>query len=116
MEYFDVSQKQSNSICWDDITVFLKISEAWIISAFSYIWKPQIFTLAAASMLAEVIEGKHIDEVSQRGVEYMKTHLWLDVSTRRQRSTVTALLAIHNAIAIRKWYERTETYEDIMNY
>jgi len=28
----------------------------------------------------------------------MKNDLGLDVSTRRQRSTVTALLAVHNAI------------------
>jgi NifU-like protein involved in Fe-S cluster formation len=116
MEDFTVSEKQSNSICGDDVTVYLKISERWVIEAFSYVGKPQIFTLAAASMLAEVIEWKSTEMVMSRGVEYMKNELWLDVSTRRQRSTVTALLAVHNAINIWKGIEKIESYEEIMEY
>lgn len=113
---FTVSQTQSNSVCGDDVTVYLKISDEWIIKEYSHVWKPQIFTLAAASMLAEVIEWENVGTVLNRGWEYMKNDLGLEVSTRRQRSTVTALLAVHNAIIARKWQEKLETYEDIMKY
>ena len=116
MEDFTASETQENSICGDTLTIYLKISQAWIIKKYSHTWKPQMFTLAAASMLAEVIEWEHIDTVLSRGGEYMKNDLGLDVSTRRQRSTVTALLAVHNAIYAWQWNDKRAEYEDILRY
>ena len=116
MEDFSISETQDNSICGNTLTVYLKINNQWVIEWYSHVWKPQMFTLAAASMLAEVVEGEHVDTVLGRWWDYMKHELWLDVSPRRQRSTVTALLAIHNAITTRKWESSKETYEEIMEY
>lgn len=74
-----------------------------------------MFTLASASILAENIEWKNIDEVLNRWGEYMK-ELGLHVSPRRKRSTVSALLAVHNALYSYLWIEKIETYEDILAY
>lgn len=116
MEDFTVSERQSNSVCGDDITIYLKISDEWVIEKYSHTGKPQMFTLAAASMLAETIEWEHINTVLSRGAEYMKNDLGLAVSTRRQRSTVTALLAVHNAIATWNELGTVETYQEIIEY
>lgn len=63
MDDFDISEEQQNSVCGDMIRVYLKISEVrnetpekkYVIEAFSHAGKPQMFTIAAASMLAEEI-------------------------------------------------------------
>ena len=116
MDNFTVCETQDNSVCWDTLTIYLKIDKEGIITDYSHHGKPQMFTLAAASMLAEVIIWEHIETVLRRGGEYMKNDLWLAVSPRRQRSTVTALLAVHHAIMKYQWHEDTETYEEIIGY
>jgi NifU-like protein involved in Fe-S cluster formation len=116
MEYFSVSETQENSVCGDILTIYLLISEEWMIEEYSHTGKPQMFTLAAASMLAEVIEWEKIETVLSRWGDYMKDDLGLDVSTRRQRSTVTALLAVHNAIYAWHKSDKRENYEEILGY
>ena len=74
-----------------------------------------MFTVAAASMLAEEIENKPIKEVLTRWWTFMKD-LGLDVSPRRKRSTVSALLAVHNALYWCLWESRKETYAEILEY
>ncbi len=74
-----------------------------------------MFTVAAASMLAEEIEWKAIQEVLTRWANFMK-ELWLDVSPRRKRSIVSALLAVHNALYKFLWESRIETYAEILEY
>lgn len=51
-----IVQEQLNTVCGDDICVYLKIDENRRITAFRYSGHPSMFTLAAASMLAEQIE------------------------------------------------------------
>ena len=51
-----VLQEQLNTVCGDDICVYLKIDENNRIVTFRHSGHPSMFTLAAASMLAEQIE------------------------------------------------------------
>ena len=138
MEDFTVQQEQKNSVCGDMIVIYLKINEIddqkttdhrpqttepnlvgkydgkkYIIAEYSHAWAPQIFTIAAASLLAEEIEGKDIEEVLIRDYAYMKG-LWFDVSPRRKRSAVSALLAVRNAIHIWKNDAVVDGYEDLL--
>lgn len=98
LEQYDASYEQGNVICGDTIVVYLQIDEKnKTIKKYSHAGEPQMFTLAAASMLAEEIEGQSVETVLGRGAQFME-ELGLAVSPRRKRSTVSALLAVHNAL------------------
>lgn len=113
---YDATWEQGNAICGDTITVYLQVDRLTkTIKKYSHSWEPQMFTLAAASMLSEEIEWKKIETVLSRGGEFMK-ELWLAVSPRRKRSTVSALLAVHNALYEWSWENKVETYDDILDY
>lgn len=113
MESFSVSKEQHNSVCGDMISVYVRVSDNGIIEEFSHSWVPQMFTLAAASLLAEEVVWKDIHEVLTWNYWTMQW-LWFEVSPRRRRSAVSALLALKNALHEWKkdWIE--EWYQDLM--
>lgn len=55
---FSCSATQSNSICGDSITVYLLIDDAGSITDFGYEGAPSMFTITAASLLAEALYEK----------------------------------------------------------
>ena len=54
LEHPTCTYTQSNSLCGDSLVVFLKIEDGIVVD-FKHAGDPQMFTLAAASMLAEEI-------------------------------------------------------------
>jgi nitrogen fixation NifU-like protein len=113
MEEFSITTQQHNSVCGDMIVIYLKIGDDGTIQAYSHAGAPQMFTLAAASLLAEEIEGKHIDEVLTRDYGFMQ-ELGFAVSPRRRRSAVSALLAVRNAIHTWKQDGVVDTYDEVL--
>lgn len=112
LERANAQYEQTNSVCWDDICVYMQIEDKKI-KQFRYEGHPSMFTLAAASMLAEEIEGRSLDEVLSRGYTFMQ---WLgfEVSPRRQRSAVSALLAARNAIHRYLQDGKEDNYEELL--
>ena len=96
MKDFTVSRHEWNFICWDDITVYLKI-EGEIIEKFSFAWNPWQVSTASCSLLAEMIEWKTVDEVMTRWYDTF-VNQWLEVLPRRRRAVVIWLLWVRNAI------------------
>lgn len=113
MDDYTVKYTQENGICGDNVTVFLRIDENDMIEAYSFAGYPQMFTKAAASLLAENIEWTPVNELLTRDYGTMKAY-WLDVSPRRKRSIVSALLAARNAIHQWKHDGEEDTYEDLL--
>ena len=66
-----ISVMQANSVCGDEIEVFFRVEKETIIEWSRY-GKPAMQTSAAASMLAEVIEGNPFKEILTRDYEFMK--------------------------------------------
>jgi len=119
MKDFSVSRHEWNFICWDDITVYLKIKDN-IIEKFSFSWSPGQVSTASCSLLAEMIEGKSIDEVMTRWYETFVDQ-WLEVLPRRRRAVVIWLLWVRNAIHQRREDKKVdsdeilvEEFEDIL--
>ncbi len=108
-----ISFRQENTVCGDFLVVYIKIGADQKIEAFSYQGDPAMHTLAAASVLAEYITGESIETVLSWTYAQVKER-WFVVSTRRQRSAVTALLATKNALHI--WVKDgvVETYDDLL--
>ncbi len=96
MQDADVSRHEGNFICGDDITVYLKIQDDKI-SAFSYDGNPSTVSLAAASFLSEFLIGASLDEILTRNYETF-VEQGFEVSPRRRRAAIIALLGVRNAI------------------
>lgn len=96
MEKYSVSRHEGNFICWDDITVYLDIVDNIIVN-WSFDGNTASVTTAAASLLAELIVGKTLDEVMEWSYDTMAAN-GLDVLPRRRRAAIIALLATRNAI------------------
>ena len=112
MEIFDISMEQENTVCGDKITVYMKIEDTKI-SERSRDGPTEMQTTAAASMLAEEIQWVDIQTILTRDYEWIK-NLWLELSPRRRRSGVTALLATRNALHL--WLDDgvVDGYEDLL--
>jgi NifU-like protein involved in Fe-S cluster formation len=113
MDDATISYRQENNVCGDFVVVYVKISPERTITAFSYQGDPAIHTLAAASLLAEYIVGESVETVLSRTYAQMKERGFV-VSTRRQRSAVTALLATRNAIHTRLQDGKSDRYEEVL--
>ena len=116
MEHPSVSMKQKNTVCWDELTVFLKIwkkDDIYIVEDRSRDGYTEMQTTAAASMLAETIIWVDIQTVLTRDYIYIK-ELWLELSPRRRRSGVTALLATRNALHMYLWDGVVDGFEDLL--
>lgn len=113
MQDFCCQYSLVNSVCGDDIEVFLQIDTTGRITAMSYQWSPSMFTITAASLMVEDIMSRVVQYQDLLGydLEYIR---WLgfDVSPRRTRSAVAPLLACKNAI--HQWLgdEAELTFED----
>lgn len=120
MEDFDVTRHEGNFICWDDIDVYLKISDNTI-KDWSFAGNTGSVTTAAASLLAEMIIWKSLDEVMERWYDTISA-AGLDVLPRRRRAAVIALLATRNAIYQFRWDKKAgtdqvlvEEFEDLLD-
>ena len=110
MDDCTVSFHEWNFICWDDITVYLKINNN-IISDFSFSWNPGQVSTASCSLLAEMIQWKTIDEVMTWWYDTFVDQ-WLEVLPRRRRAVVIWLLWVRNAI--HQWRQDKKNWEIII--
>ncbi len=109
----DISRHEGNFICGDDITVYLKIQENTI-SAFSYDGNPSTVTLAAASFLSEFLLWASLDEILTWNYEtFMEKGF--EVSPRRKRAAVIALLAVRNTIHKYRGEDQEDDFDDLLD-
>jgi nitrogen fixation NifU-like protein len=107
MEDFTVARHEGNFICGDDITVYLKIEDNHIVD-WSFDGNTASVTTAAASLLAELIMEKSLDEVMEWSYDTIAA-AGLDVLPRRRRAAIIALLATRNAIHQYRGDKKAET-------
>lgn len=109
----DITRHEGNFICWDDITVYLKIQNNTI-AEYSYDGNPSTVSLAAASFLAEFLIWASLDEVLTRNYETFATK-GFEVSPRRKRAAMIALLGVRNAIHKYKNDDIEDDFEELID-
>ena len=109
----DVFRHEGNFICWDDITVYLKIKDNKI-TEFSYDGNPSNITLASSSFLSEFIIWADLDEVLNWDYNTF-LEKWFEVSPRRKRAAIIALLGVKNAIYKYRWEDKEDDFEDLID-
>ncbi len=96
MKDFTISRSEGNSICGDDLTIYLQISDGKI-SKISFAGNTSMITTAAASFWTELALGVDINQVLTLWYKFMVQE-WFEVSSKRVRAACIAILATRNAI------------------
>lgn len=111
---YTIKHYEENSVCWDDLEVYLKI-EDWKITDFSFDGDTAIITTACASILWENIIWMQLEEVLEKDYDYIESLIWMPVSTRRQNAAVLWLLTVINAINkyLNNW--KNIDFDDLIN-
>lgn len=97
MENPTVSHYEDNELCWDALTVFLKIEDNKIIN-WSFIWDTAIITTACWWVYWESIIWMDINKVLKLDYNYIIELIEEKISERRKKVSVLALLTTRNAI------------------
>jgi len=113
MESPTSSSHEGNFICGDDITVYLKIENS-VVTEYSYAGNCSTITSAAASFLSEFIVGAALNEILIWTYETMQSK-WFDVSPRRKRAAVIAIMASRNAIHKYLWDNIEDVFDDLID-
>lgn len=112
MKEYTVKQHEGNFICWDDITVYIVIKNNTI-TDYSYDGNCSNITTAAASFLSEIIIGKSIEDILTRTYKTIADR-GFEVSPRRKRAAVIAILATRNAIHEYLKDNQKDTFDELI--
>jgi len=107
-----IHQHEGNFICGDDIVVYLKIEDKKI-KEYSFDGNCSAITTAGASYLSELIVGKDITDILTWNYQTMLDN-WFEVSPRRKRAAVIAILAARNAIHIYLKDGKVDNFDDLI--
>lgn len=109
-----VSYTESNRICWDTITVFLVIEEMKI-KKWLFFGDVSLITKACSGLFWDMVEGVDVYAVMQWTQKTVIDMTGIEVSPRRKRAQVLALLATKNALHIYLWHDKKDDFSDIMD-
>ena len=112
MKEYTIKQHEGNFICWDDIVVYLKIKDN-IVTEYSFDGNCSNITTAAASFLSEFIIKTPIEDILHRTYKTMVDH-GFEVSPRRKRAAVIAILATRNALHEYLKDGKKDVFDDII--
>ena len=113
MEENTVSYFEENELCWDALTIFLKI-ENNIITNWSFTWDTAIITTACTSVFGESIIWMELSKILQLNYKYIVEIIEDEVSDRRKKASVLWLLTTRNAIHkyLEDWIE--DDFDDLI--
>lgn len=97
LEDFTIEHYQDNRSCGDDIKVYIKIENNKI-KDWSFEWDTSIITTACSSIFWESIIWEDIEKVLLLDYNYIRELIENDISPKRRKSSVFALLTTRNAI------------------
>jgi len=112
MKKFTVKQHEGNFICWDDIVIYIVIKDNKI-AEYSFDGNCSNITTAWASFLSEFIIGIPIEDILSRNYQTMVDR-GFEVSPRRKRAAVIAIMATRNAIHtyLKDW--KNDVFDDLI--
>jgi NifU-like protein involved in Fe-S cluster formation len=113
MDDYDVEYYEENELCWDDLKIFLKIKDE-VIENWSFTWDTAIITTACGWVYWESIIWTNIYEVLDLDYHYIVELIEEEVSDRRKKASVLALLTTRNAIHkyLNDWIE--DNFDDVI--
>lgn len=108
---FDLSAKQTNPFCGDDIEMFIKVkkdemlshrSSMTIVEDISFVGRGCAISIAAASILTEFVKTKSLEDLTQLQDSDMMGLLKIDVSETRKKCALLALATLKDSLGTDK--------------
>ncbi len=93
----DAEFREYNTICGDDIVVYIKIKGKTIMDA-KFTGSGCAISIASASLITDYIKGKKINEIKKLDFDKIKELLGIDPGPARMKCATLALKAIKNAL------------------
>lgn len=98
-EKFDISYRENNPICGDNIEIFLKLNNRKV-ELISWQGDGCAISQASASMISDYLKGKNIEEIIAFGeTEVLELLKLKDLNPSRMRCATLALNAIKKGLA-----------------
>lgn len=94
----DISGKETNIVCGDEIVIYAQVDEQGVITAMSFTGDGCAISQAAASLLTDYAKGKHLDkmqEITQTEIEHL---LGISLSMARARCALLPLQAFRKGL------------------
>ncbi len=95
----DISYRDFNPVCGDEIEIFIKVKSSRI-ESIKFTGKGCAISQAAASILTENIKGKKLEEAKKMSNEQMLKMIPVKVSHLRMKCGLLALKAVQKGILI----------------
>ncbi|MDD3145073.1 MAG: iron-sulfur cluster assembly scaffold protein [Candidatus Gracilibacteria bacterium] len=114
LEKYDIKHFEDNSICGDDLEVYLKIDDNKV-SDFSFSGETAIITTACASIFGESIIGMDINEIVEKKYDYIEELVGMPISPRRKQASVLGLLTTINAIYKYLGSDKALDFDDLID-
>lgn len=95
---FDLEGREVNLSCGDDLTVRIKLNDKNIIEDVGYTGDGCAVCEGAMSMLAEDLEGKHIEYIKEMTKEDFFDLLGLELTPSRQKCALIGYMGVMNGI------------------
>lgn len=111
-ENYTIDQHQGNSVCGDDITVYITIQDDKV-TQYNFDGNCSLITKAAASFLGDLIENTDIETILSWNYQTLQNE-WFVVSPRRKRAAIIAIVATQNALYTYTWREKTVTFDELL--
>lgn len=112
LENCTISHWEENRNCWEDLRVYLIIEDEKF-KSYSFDGDLSIITTACSAVFGESIIGQPIESVFEMWYSDIVEMIESEVSPRRRRASVFALLATRNAIHKYLWDWREDDFEDV---
>lgn len=97
MENPTVTFYEENDMCWDFLTIYLKINDD-VVEDWSFTWDTAIITTACGWIFWESIIWKKLNEVLEMDYNTIVELVWDEISERRKKAAVLGLLTTRNTI------------------
>lgn len=98
IEYPDATFTEYNPTCGDELTVDLKFDADGKIIEIKHSGQGCAISIAAMSLMSEVVHGKNLDEVLALSFEDVQEELGVNVGYTRQKCAMLGLQTIQQAI------------------
>ncbi len=100
MECPSAKQEEYNPLCGDRITVYVRLDDRDGIESMTFEGSGCIISQAAASLLAEYVRGKNVDDVAKLERDTMETLIGGELSPSRVKCAMLPLVALKTALGI----------------
>ncbi len=95
---FDISSKQSNPFCGDDVEIFVQLKK-YRIKNIGFEGKGCAISMAGASMLTEFVKGKTKKELTKFSEKDMLSLLGIEVSETRKKCALLGLAVLKDCFS-----------------